>query len=1101
MGERNIIPHRLPSKPVTHPSSRSRGEDGGGCPDGVFGLFPGRFPAGESGRRSPNRPPRWEIPSGDQSFEVELGKSLEFEVSVTDPDGDTVTCSTNLLPSGAAFDRGKSRFRWEPGKEQVGRYLWLELMARDNKGAVTRYCFNVSVKPPSLPVATSAGAEQTTTEPAGGGSSPKTGPQRAPRESPGFNLTPDGPPPPSSSGGDNRSTGGYEPERQRRPLPPSRPVRTTGTAAVPASSQPATESGGDTETAAETASSGSDSGSYTSYGPSLLTNTTSQSTSQSTANPVSVVPAPTTAAAAAETSPSPAVPSPTPAISAETPTPASVLPTPAAVSTPSPLPSATPVPMLSPSPSPVTGLALGFSSYLGGSGTDEANCIDIDSSGNVYIAGYTLADDFPTANPLQPGAAGNEEVFIGKFSSTGSALLYSTYLGGSADERAYGLAVGDGGTAYVSGETTSADFPTRNPYQAGMAGGQDAFACKLSSTGSALLYSTYLGGSGGINYSTGLAVEGDSAYVYGYTNTADFPTVNPAQGSLAANSDVFISKLASDGASLDYSTYLGGNNMEYAQDIAVENGYAFVSGGTYSTDFPTVNPYQDIGPANRDIFAAKLSTSGSVILYSTYLGGLGDDYGYGIAVENGYAYILGQTDAADFPTRNAYQASLAGASDAFLCRFATSGSALVYSTYLGGSGSESGDFAGFDIAVENGAAYLCGSTNSADFPVNGPWPGAGSGSNDIFLCKVASDGTHLVYSTLLGGSSSDSGFGIAVAGDGVYICGNTGSSDFMTANAYQASLAGGLDAFVTKLDWITTPSPAPSPTPTPSGGGGGGGAPRGFFMTEATPAPPGVGTAPEEEGKEDAPDEEEPAARPVVGDYTGNGTAELAVFRPSHSLWAVRGLTRLFFGRSGDLPVNRDYDGDGIMEMAVYCPKNGFWAIRGFSRFYYGKDGDIPVPGDYDGDGLLDPAVFSADRGSWRVRFITRFYFGAAGDDPVPADYDGDGTTDPAVFRPDTGLWAVRGFSRRYYGADGDVPVPGLYAGKPGDPSLLAVYRPSGGLWLIGGQTGFRFGGGDGDVPVPLDYDGDLIEDIAVFDSSTGRWAVRGLSRAYFGGE
>ncbi len=251
-----------------------------------------------------------------------------------------------------------------------------------------------------------------------------------------------------------------------------------------------------------------------------------------------------------------------------------------------------------------------------------------------------------------------------------------------------------------------------------------------------------------------------------------------------------------------------------------------------------------------------------------------------------------------------------------------------------------------------------------------------------------------------------------------------------------------------------------------------------------------------------------PEDQPIIqsGDYTGDGRSDIAVFRPSSGLWAVRDLGRVYYGAGGDIPASGDYNGDGYSEIALFRPAAGLWAVSGFTRVYFGQNGDIAAPADYDGDGTCDPAVFRPSSGLWAVRDFTRAYFGTAGDRPVPADYDGYGGDDIALFRPSTGLWAIRGISRAYFGGPGDVPIPGVYRWQsPSSPrstpalrSQIAVFRPATGLWAIKGVTRTYFGQAN-DVPLRGDFTGNALDDITIFRGDSGLWAIRGVTRAYFG--
>ncbi len=381
-----------------------------------------------------------------------------------------------------------------------------------------------------------------------------------------------------------------------------------------------------------------------------------------------------------------------------------------------------------------SGNSLVYSTYLGGIDSDIGKSIAVDASGSAYVTGYTTSTDFPTLNPYQATKQGAEDVFVTKLSSSGSSLLYSTYLGGSNYDGGSGIAVDGSGSAYVTGYTSSSNFPTLNPYQT-YQGGYDLFVTKLSSSGNSLVYSTYLGGNSN-DEGYAIAVDGSgSAYVTGFTLSTDFPTLNPYQ-TYQADYDAFVTKLSSSGNSLVYSTYLGGNSDDKGRSIAVDgSGSAYVAGYTYSTDFPTQNPYQT-DQGSEDVFVTKLSSSGNSLLYSTYLGGSNYDEGSSIAVDgSGSAYVTGFTGSTDFPTLNPYQTDQVNA-DVFVTKLSSSGNSLVYSTYLGGSDWD----AGRSIAVDgSGVAYVTGYTNSTDFPTLNPYQGTCQGSEDVFVTKLSSE--------------------------------------------------------------------------------------------------------------------------------------------------------------------------------------------------------------------------------------------------------------------------------------------------------------------------------------------------------------------------
>jgi hypothetical protein len=270
------------------------------------------------------------------------------------------------------------------------------------------------------------------------------------------------------------------------------------------------------------------------------------------------------------------------------------------------------------------------------------------------VTGGTDSKDFPTQNPYQGSPRGGLDAFIAKLSASGDSLVYSTFLGGSSREYGEAIAVDGSGSAYVTGDTGSTDFPTQSAFQTNQ-GLRDVFVSKLSPTGDSLVYSTYLGGSSG-DLGHGIALDGSgSAYVTGWTDSTDFPTRNPLQTDRGSK-DAFVTKLSPSGDSLVYSTYLGGSSHDYGSAIAVDDsGSAYVMGYTVSTDFPTQKAYQ-LYQGIYDAFVTKLSPSGDSLVYSTYLGGRYSEWGYGIATDkSGSAYVTGATFSRDFPTQNPSQ--------------------------------------------------------------------------------------------------------------------------------------------------------------------------------------------------------------------------------------------------------------------------------------------------------------------------------------------------------------------------------------------------------------------------------------------------------------
>ncbi len=443
--------------------------------------------------------------------------------------------------------------------------------------------------------------------------------------------------------------------------------------------------------------------------------------------------------------------------------------------------------------------ALSYSTYLGGSGNEGGLGIAIDSAGDSYVTGYTTSSNFPTQTPTQGTYAGGpDDVFVTKFDPTGTTLIYSTYLGGSGDDVGEAIAVDSAGNAYVTGYTTSTDFPTMNAFQPANGGVSDAFVTKINSTGG-LVYSTYLGGKGNdIGY--GIAVDslGD-VYVAGQAGSGNFPKKNAFQARLGGSTDAFVTKFNSAGNALVYSTYVGGAGADRAYAIAVDSsGSAYLAGSTNSTNFPTKNPLQAALAGYSDVFVTKLNPTGNALVYSTYLGGSSSDSPSGIAVDSaGNAYLAGGTQSNDFPTKNAFQATKAGSHNVFVTKLNPTGTALVFSTYLGGSSHDTGGGIGTDSA---GNVYVTGYTLSLNFPTKNPMQAHSAGNWDAFVTEFDPTGGALVYSTYLGGRHIDWAYGLAVDSSGnVYVTGGTQAINFPTKNAFQSANGGGYDAFVVKI--------------------------------------------------------------------------------------------------------------------------------------------------------------------------------------------------------------------------------------------------------------------------------------------------------------
>lgn len=457
--------------------------------------------------------------------------------------------------------------------------------------------------------------------------------------------------------------------------------------------------------------------------------------------------------------------------------------------------------------------SLEFSTYLGGSLYDDGHGITIDGSGNVYVIGDTASTNFPTSTPLQAANGGGEDVFITKINSSGTGLVFSTYLGGSANDDGRDVVVDSSDNVYITGITESNNFPTYLPYQSAIGGKPDAFVVKINSTGSSLVYSTYLGGAD-IDFGKGIAVDSNgNAYVTGQTKSSNFPTYLP-YSSFKGGYDAYVTKFNASGSGLVFSTYLGGGlDDDVGRSIKVDSaGNVYVTGVTSSTDFPvTPSPYriQATNAGSEDAFVTKIASNGGSLVYSTYLGGSGKDRGMGIAIDSsGYAYITGDTASTNFPTAAPIYTANAGGSDAFVAKINTDGTALVYSTYFGGSGIDQPH----GIAVDGyGNVYIAGQTASTNLPiVSPPIQGTyGGGLWDAFIASVSASGSSLAYSTYLGGSLEDQGLAIASSSTGkACVTGRTISTNFpLGTTPIQGTFAGGIwDAFVTCIGAPTPPS-------------------------------------------------------------------------------------------------------------------------------------------------------------------------------------------------------------------------------------------------------------------------------------------------------
>jgi uncharacterized repeat protein (TIGR01451 family) len=499
-----------------------------------------------------------------------------------------------------------------------------------------------------------------------------------------------------------------------------------------------------------------------------------------------------------------------------------------------------------------------YAGFVGGAGSDRGNAIAVDGAGNAYITGETNSTEatFPDGNGfgLIPGSDktpnGGVDAFVAKVNADGTALLYASYLGGSGDDRGKGIALqpGEAGcppdcSVYIVGETNSTEttFPKTIGPDLTHNVGVDAFVAKLNPAGTALVYAGFIGGSGN-DKGNGIAVDSDgNAYITGETNSTQttFPDGNGFGLSLPGPDkthnggiDAFVARVKADGSGLDYAGYVGGLENDRGNGIALQPGETgcppdcsvYIVGETSSdrTTFLDANGFGAVPGFDRtynlgvDAFVVKVTADASGLDYATYVGGSLDDRGLGIAVDSaGNAYITGETNSGQtsFPDGNGFSAvpgfdhTQNGGVDAFVAKLNAAGTALLYASYVGGSGDDKGN----GIAVDGlGNAYVTGETNSTEttFPdgngfdaVPGP-DRTQNGGVDAFVAAFNAAGTGFLYATYLGGSGDDRGKGIALDGAAdAYVVGETSSTETTFPDRIGPDLThnGGVDAFVAKI--------------------------------------------------------------------------------------------------------------------------------------------------------------------------------------------------------------------------------------------------------------------------------------------------------------
>ena len=707
---------------------------------------------------------------------------------------------------------------------------------------------------------------------------------------------------------------------------------------------------------------------------------------------------------------------------------------------------------------------LKYLTYIGGNELDQIEGIETDDEGNVYIAGSTDSLNFhgQIRSDNDKTAA-----FAAKIDPTGTDLLYLTVLEGVNRDLGEGITIDNAGNVYVIGEA-SHDFPTTpgayDSYVNQLS--DDGFLTKLNSSG-AIVFSTLFGGVAGDDLPSDIAVDSSGkAYIAGTTHSGtSFPQKNRYKGcgaGIVTNTyDAFLTVFNSTGTDVTYSTCFGGNVVGYQEEgfsIALDPANnAYIAGRTNAGNFPTKNAFQPEKSGGIDAFVTKLNPASSgeaSLVYSTFLGGGGTDEANGIAVNSaGEAYVTGITGSVDFPLQNAFR-STNQVNEAFVSVIGPTGSQLLKSSFLGGTGQEEGE----DIVLGVGdLIYVTGHTASANFPVSLPFQATKNGGRDTFVTKLKF-GTGVITSTFLGGNGDDFGRAIVVRGDRIHVAGETQSSNLGTTAGVikptSAANATNPDGFVarildTNLDSVGVFRPTSS-----------------FFLTQSTT------TVVSQQATFTS---SLAGQKGVSGDWNGDGVDSIGSF--TTGTWKVRdtnfplialpapfGFKTSSFGAAGDLPVAGDWDGDGIDTLGVFRPSTGQFTLTdstnssppftiSVTRATFGAAGDLPISGDWDGDGKDSIAVYRPSTGE---TFFTNddlsttlgisnnvspgidivAFLGVAEDLPIGGDWNGDGRDSLGLWRPSTaefilsddnvGLRAVFVF-----GQTGDQPIVGDWDGKP----------------------------------------------------------------------
>ena len=696
-----------------------------------------------------------------------------------------------------------------------------------------------------------------------------------------------------------------------------------------------------------------------------------------------------------------------------------------------------------------------FSGFIGGMNNDQGRGIAVDGSGNVYVTGFTQATETSFPETVGPDLShnGDYDAFVAKVNASGTSLAYCGYIGGTADDRGYGIAVDASGNAYVTGyaASTQTSFPVLAGYDMLHNGLNDAFVAKVNAAGDALVYCTYLGGSAD-DVGSGIAVDGlGNAFVAGYTGSSEATFCEFMGPDLTYNGgtyDAFVCKLNASGTGRFYCGYIGGSSDEVGRAVAVDaSGNAYVTGDTSSneTTFPElVGPdltYSGMG----DAFVAKVNSSGTALVYCGYIGGGTDDYGYGIAVDaKSSAYIAGYTNYGGLPVVVGPDLTHNGYPDAFVAKVTPAGDALAYCGYIGGAGVDHG----YGIAVDpSGNAYVVGYTNSDEtshgFPVLGG-PDLTLAGADGFIAKVNASGSKLEYCGYVGGGAGGSGFeqcqGVAVDASGnAYITGKTDASDFpriigpdLTFNGFYDT-----DAFVSKVYsyWI-------------------------------------------------------PVQTNAIGDFDGDATGELSIDLGTNGAWMYDGgaWTQLSAMNPQGM-ITANVDADAADELFLEFGFAGLWLWNGGAMDLLSEENvETMAAGDVDADGSDEVAVDFGTTGLWLFDGgAWNQLSGANVELMAVAQLDGSGGAEVLGDFGTIGLWELSGGSwTQLSGVNLEFMASGNTNGAGGQ-ELIGDFGPVG-LWQLSGGAWDQWSGVNADFVITADIDGNADSEVFGDFALTGLW-------------